>query len=109
MKGGQLVILKAYEKLKSHNKCSNSIGFILCFIIWLICIYITFTFVAVWKVQKSAWMITFISSEIIDLIFFEFGIEIFIGILYHFRTKNNSIRNFGEWLNRLRCYRTLSP
>ena len=109
MKGGQLVILKAYEKLKSHNKCSNSIGFILCFIIWLICIYITFTFVAVWKVQKSAWIITFISSEILDLIFFEFGIEIFIGILYHFRTKNNSIRNFGEWLNRLRCYRTLYP
>jgi hypothetical protein len=106
---GQLIVMKEYEDMQCANTIITVFGTLICYGIWIFTFYMGFAFYAVWKVQKSAWIITFISSEIIDLIFFEFGIEIFIGILYHFRTKNNSIRNFGEWLNRLRCYRTLYP
>ena len=109
MKGGQLIIIKAYNKLRSENKCSSIIGFIICIIIWIICSYITFTFVAVWKIQKNAWIVTFILSLFIDLLFGELGVEIFIGILFYFRKKANWIRDYGEWLHRLRCYRTLWP
>ena len=109
MKGGQLVVIKGFNNLRSQNNCSSLIGLIICIIIWGVCIYITFTFVAVWKIQKSAFIITTILSEIIDLVFGELGVELFIGIFYHFRRKSNCLRDFGEWLNRLRCYRTLWP
>ncbi len=109
MKGGQLIIIKAFNKLKSQNKCSTTIGFIICIIIWIICGYIVFTFVAVWQIQRSAWILTFILSLFIDLLFGELGIEIIIGILFGFRKKANWIRDYGEWLHRLRCYRTLYP
>ena len=69
MKGGQLIIIKAFNKLKSQNKCSTTIGFIICIIIWIICGYIVFTFVAVWQIQRSAWILTFILSLFIDLLF----------------------------------------
>ena len=109
MKGGQLIIIKAYNKLKSQNNCSTIIGFIICIIIWIVCGYITFTFLAVWTIQKSAWILIFILSLFMDLLFGELGIEIIIGILFSFRKKVNWIRDFGEWLHRLRCYRTLWP
>ena len=109
MRGGQLVVIKGFNELKSQNNCSSLIGLIFCIIIWVVCIYITFTFVAVWKIQKSAFIITSIISEIIDLIIGELGVELIIGAFYHMRRKNNCLRDFGEWFNRLRCYRTLWP
>ena len=109
MRGGQLVVIKGFNELKSQNNCSSLIGLIFCIIIWVVCIYITFTFVAVWKIQKSAFIITSIISEIIDLVIGELGVELIIGAFYHMRRKNNCLRDFGEWFNRLRCYRTLWP
>ena len=109
MRGGQLVVIKGFNQLKSQNNCSSLIGLIICIIIWIVCIYITFTFVAVWQIQRSAFIITSIISEFIDLVIGELGVELIIGAFYHLRRKNNCLRDFGEWLNRLRCYRTLWP
>ena len=104
-----LFYIKGFNQLKSQNNCSSLIGLIICIIIWIVCIYITFTFVAVWQFQRKGWIVILILSEFIDLVIGELGVELFIGIFYHFRRKSNCLRDFGEWLNRLRCYRTLWP
>ena len=109
MKGGQLVVIKAYNKVKKQNFTSNIIGLIICFIVWIICYYITFTFVAVWQFQRKGWIVILILSEFIDLVIGELGVEVFIGFLYHYRKDSNCMRDCGEWFNRLRCYRTLFP
>ena len=107
--GGQLVVIKAFEKIMRSNAIWTTIGMIICLIFWIGNFYISVAFTAVWSVQKDAWLITFIISMIFDLIIFELLIEVIIGAFYSFRAKRECLRGFGEWLNRVRCYRTLWP
>ena len=109
MSGEQLIIMKAWAKLEKIMRCSTFFGMIIVIIIWAANIYITLIFTAVWKVQRSAFIIVFIISLFIDLVIGEIGIELIIAFLYSFRKDSTILRNLGESLNRLRCYRTLWP
>ena len=107
--GGQLVVIKAFEKIMRSNAIWTTIGMIICLIFWIGNFYISVAFTAVWSVQKDAWLITFIISMIFDLIIFELLIEVIIGAFFACRKNSECLRGFGEWLNRVRCYRTLWP
>ena len=109
MSGEQLIIMKAWAKLEKIMRCSTFFGMIIVIIIWAANIYITLIFTAVWKVQRSAFIVVFIISLFIDLVIGEIGIELIIAFLYSFRKDSTILRNLGESLNRLRCYRTLWP
>ena len=109
MKGRQLHIIKAWNRLKKTNVIKTIFGVIFCLILWVVNFYITFGFLAVWKNQRNAWIIIFILSEIIDLVFCEIIMEIIVGLFFYKRKSYMSVRDFGEWLNRFRGYRTLYP
>ena len=109
MKGRQLHIIKAWNRLKKTNVIKTIFGVIFCLILWVVNFYITFGFLAVWKNQRNAWIIIFILSEVIDLVFCEIIMEIIVGLFFYKRKSYMSIRDFGEWLNRFRGYRTLYP
>ena len=109
MNGRQLHIIKAWNRMKKTNLIKTIIGVIFCLIIWIFNFYITFGFLVVWKNQRSAWITIFILSEILDLIFCEFIIEIIVGLFFHKRKSNMCLRDFGEWINRFRGYRCIYP
>ena len=108
-KGEQLIVLKAFQKIQKSNCCWGFFGMLLCICIWLGSIYISFGFVAVWKYQNSAFITAFCVGVLFELVICELVIEIIIGIFFSARKKSICLRNFGEWCNRVRSYRTLWP
>ena len=107
--GKQLYILKLWDKIQRKNCIYTFIGVILCIPLWIISFYISFAFLIIWIEQKSTWIIVFLISEFLDLLVFEFIIELFIGFLYSKRRDNETLKIYGEKINRLRNYRTLFP
>ena len=107
--GEKLTVMKAWERLKRTMNFSILFGIIIAIIIWSANLYITLIFTAVWKVQRSAWIVCFVLAVIIDLVFGELLIEGFCAFLFSKRVKYNCMKTLGESLNRLRCYRTLWP
>ena len=109
MNGRQLHIIKAWNRLKKINLIKTIIGIIFCLIIWIINFFITFGFLAVWKNQRNAWITIFILSEFLDLVLCEIIMEIIVGLFFHKRKSYMCIRDFGEWINRFRGYRSMYP
>ena len=107
--GEQLSVIKGFERIQNNNCCWTTIGLILCLIFWLANFYISISFTAVWSDQANAWLVTFILSVVFELVVFELIVEVIVGFFFGFRRKSECIRGFGEWLNRVRCYRTLWP
>ena len=108
IKGGQIVILKEWEKINEDNFCFILIGFLLIFGICFFSFYISFCFNCVWKQQNIAYLLCVFFSCGIDFIIFEVLIELFIGLLFYFR-KVKCINKIAEFLNFLRNYRCLWP
>ena len=107
--GEQLSVIKGFERIQKNNCCWTTIGVILCLIFWLANFYISISFTAVWSDQANTWLVTFILSVVLELLVFELIVEVIVGFFFGFRRKSECIRGFGEWLNRVRCYRTLWP
>ncbi len=84
-------------------------GYALCFIIWGISYYVTFGFTVVWKYQNSAFYLCLIICFILEFLLFELVVELLIALFFEKRRIYNWMRTIGEFLNRIRNYRCLSP
>lgn len=102
-------MIKGFEKIQRNNNCWTAIGICICLLFWEANFYVSIAFTAVWSVQSTAWLITFILCLFFELAIFEPLIEVIIGGFFKLRKKTECVSNFGEWLNRVRCYRTLWP
>jgi hypothetical protein len=109
MMGENFTVTKAWNKLKRQMNFKLFIGVIIVFGIWAVNFYLTLIFTSVWKYQRSAWIICFFISLILDLVFGEILIEGFCAFCFSRRTKSELMKIIGEGLNRLRAYRTMWP
>ena len=109
MSGEQLGVYKGWIRLKRIMNCKIVFGIIITIIFWLANLYITLIFTSVWKVQRSAWIVSFFITLFLDLVVGEICSEALCAILYSIRLKYNFIRNIGEAINRFRRYRTMYP
>ena len=106
---GDLIILKEWEKMSYIQGYKALIGYIICFIMWVISFYVTFGFTVVWKYQNSAFYICLALSFIFDFLLFEAIIEGICAFFFSKRREIKWMRIAGELLNRLRNYRCMSP
>ena len=109
MSGEQLAVYKGWNRIKKVLGCKIVFGIIISVIFWIFNFYITLIFTAVWKVQRTAWIVCFIITLFLDLVVGEICVEGICAILYRNRLKYNFVRNIGEAFNRFRNYRTMWP
>ena len=107
--GESLYVFKVYTNLVRKMKLKNIFAYIIIGIFWIINFYITLGFTAVWKVQRTAFIVCFFITIAMDLIAGEILIEGICAIFFIGRKKYNLVRNIGELINRYRSYRTLYP
>ena len=63
----------------------------------------------VWKYQNTAFYVCLALSFILDFVLFELIIEGIIALFFNYRIEIKFMRIVGEFLNRLRNYRCMSP
>ena len=85
------------------------IGYILCIIIWGVTYYVTFGFTVVWKYQNSAFYLCLILCFSFEFLIFELITEAINAYCFSVRRNNNCLRILGEFLNKMRNYRCMSP
>jgi hypothetical protein len=105
---GQLIVMREWDEINSNQKIKAFFGVIFCAIIWLISLYVSLGFTAVWKEQKFDFLISFIFGVALNFFIMELIVEGIIAIIYRGRRKYKFIKNFGFLLNRLRNYRCLA-
>ena len=106
---GDLIILKEWKDMSFTQGYKAFFGYVLCLIIWGVSYYVTFGFTVVWKYQNSAFYLCLIICALCEFLLFEILIEIIIARLYDKRRIYDWMRIFGEFLNKIRNYRCLSP
>ena len=106
---GNLIILKEWNEMSLTQGYKAFLGYALCFIIWGISYYVTFGFTVVWKYQNSAFYLCLIICFILEFLLFELIVELLIALFFEKRRLYNWMRTLGEFLNRIRNYRCLSP
>ena len=109
MMGERLYVIKAWNRLKRTMNFSFFFGFLIAMAFWSTNCYISLIFTAVWKFQRSAWIICFILTLFFDLVGGELLTEGMCAYFYSKRVNSEFFRNLAESLNRLRCYRTMWP
>ena len=109
MMGERLYVIKAWARLKRTMNFSFFFGFLIAMGFWGANCYISLIFTAVWKMQRSTWIICFILTLFFDLVGGELLTEGICAYFYNKRVNSEFSRKLGEGLNRLRCYRTLWP
>ena len=106
---GDLIILKTWNEMSIVQGFKALVGFIICFILWVLSFYVTFGFTVVWKYQNTAFYVCLILSFILDFLILEIIMEGLNAIFYENRREIKWMRIVGEFLNRLRNYRCMSP
>ena len=106
---GQLIILKEWEEMTCRNAGFTFLGLIIHYCIWAFAFYISIAFVAVWKVQADAYVISMIWCFSFDFVLFEVVVEMVIALLYLGRENQELIRKITDFLHRGRNYRCLWP
>jgi len=106
---GQLIVLKEWEEMVHSQGLRAIPGVIFCVIFWIISLYVSLGFTAVWHDQKFEFLICFGFAFILNFFIMEIIVEGIIAIFYLGRRKYNCIKRFGAELNRLRNFRCLSP
>ena len=109
MNGEDLRIFKAWSRLEKIMKVKTIIGIVICIIFWVVNMYMSLIFTAVWAFQRSGWIICFFMTLFLDLVVGEICIEGICAILYILRKKYNFWRNLGFSFNNFRRYRTMYP
>ena len=107
--GGNLIILKEWDEMSKIQGYKALIGYIVCFIIWVISFYVTFGFTVVWKYQNGAFYLCLILGFVFDFLFLELIVEGIVALFFYKRREIAWMRYIGEFLNRLRDYRCMSP
>ena len=106
---GDLIILKEWDEISFRQGYKAFLGYVLCVIIWGVSYYVTFGFTVVWKYQNSAFYICLIICFSFEFLIFELITELFNALFYANRRDTNWMRILGEFLNKIRNYRCLSP
>ena len=106
---GHLIVLKEWEQMSYIQGYKALVGYIICFIIWIISFYVTFGFTVVWKYQNPAFYICLILSFLLDFLILELIMEGLNAIFFMERREVKWMRFVGEFMNRLRDYRCMSP
>ena len=106
---GDLIILKEWNEMSLIQGYKAFIGYILCMIIWGVSYYVTFGFTVVWKYQNSAFYLCLILCFSFEFLIFELITEALNALCFAERRNNNFLRILGEFLNRMRNYRCMSP
>ena len=78
-------------------------------LLWLISTYFSFTFYVIYIKNTSLWAICFVSVLLIDLLLFEFMVEMIIAILYSKRNQKKWCMDYLINLNLIRSLKALSP
>ena len=107
--GGNLIILKEWDEMSKIQGYKALIGYIVCFIIWVISFYVTFGFTVVWKYQNGAFYLCLILGFVFDFLFLELIVEGIVALFFYKRREIAWMRYVGEFLNRLRDYICMSP
>ena len=105
---GQLIVMREWDEINVNQKIKAFFGVIFCAIIWLISLYVSLGFTAVWKEQKYDFLISFVFGVVLNFFIMELIVEGIIAIIYKGRRKYKCIKQFGFLLNRLRNYRCLA-
>ena len=63
MKGEDLSIFKSWSSLENKMRIKAIIGIIISITFWVINMYMTLIFTAVWAFQRSGWIICFIMTK----------------------------------------------
>ena len=105
---GQLIVMREWGEISSNQKIKAFFGVIICVIIWLISLYISLGFTAVWKEQKFDFLLSFAFGVVLNFFILELIVEGIIAIIYKGRRRFKCIKHFGFLLNRLRNYRCLA-
>ena len=106
---GNLIILKEWDEMSLTQGYKAFFGYVLCVIIWGVSYYVTFGFTVVWKYQNSAFYISLITCFCLEFVFFELVIELLNAFFFEKRREYNWMRILGEFINKVRNYRCLSP
>ena len=106
---GNLIILKEWNEMSLTQGYKAFIGYILCIIIWGVTYYVTFGFTVVWKYQNSAFYLCLILCFSFEFLIFELITEAINAYCFSVRRNNNCLRILGEFLNKMRNYRCMSP
>ena len=106
---GQLIVLKEWESISLSQGIKSIPGVVLCFVFWIVSLYVGLGFTAVWRDQNFEFLICFGFAFLNNFFVLELIVEGFIAIIYIGRRKYNCLKRFGFMLNRLRNYRCLSP
>ena len=106
---GNLIILKEWNEMSYAQGYKAFFGYIICIIIWGITYYVTFGFTVVWKYQNSAFYLCLILCFAFEFLIFELITELINAFCFEKRRNHNCLRIFGEFLNRMRNYRCMSP
>ena len=109
MSGEELLIFKAWARLKRIIDKKCIIGVIFCPIFWIANFYISLLFISVLKEQRTTWVLCFFLTVFFDLVIGEIFVEGICAFLYSIRLKYNYWRNLGERFNRFRRFRTMWP
>ena len=109
MNGEDLYIFKVWSTLQKKMNIKLIFGIIICVVFWIPNLYISLIFTAVWKVQRNAWILCVFITLFLDLVVGEICVEGICAFFYSYRLTFNCIRNFGNFLNNLRRYRTMYP
>ena len=105
---GQLIVMKEWDDISGEQKIKAFFGSIFCIIIWIISLYISLGFTAVWNGQKLDFLISFVFGFVLNFFIMELIVEGIIALVYKGRKTNKCLKNFGFLLNRLRNYRCLA-
>ena len=105
---GQLIVMREWGEINSVQRIKAFFGTIICVIIWLISLYISLGFTAVWKEQKFDFLISLVFGIAFNFFILELIVEGIIALVYKGRRKYNCLKQFGFLLNRLRNYRCLA-
>ena len=104
-----LNILKAWNDMSYSQGYKAFIGYVICLIIWGVSYYVTFGFTVVWKYQNSAFYLCLIIGAVLEFLIFELVIELLNAFFFGNRRDTNWMRTLGQFINKSRNYRCLSP
>ena len=104
-----LYLYKVWGDLSKKMIIKTIFSFIVIIIIWVLNFYITLGFTAVWKVQRTTFIVCCFITILLDLVVGEILVEGICAFFFSKRKKYNLMRNIGELINRYRNYRTLYP
>lgn len=102
-----LKVFSKWEEIFKGKWLRTTIALLIQFLWFIISFYITFGFIAVYKVQMSTWILGLILTLIIDFFILEILWEGVLAFMFSIRKGSRLKLQVAEWLNRVRDMKIL--